>query len=88
MIKLRITFAQNRTGAEKRHKVSGFEEIKSECLQFYQLIFLAAEPQLRCGINRMCAVAAFNALKQMIPGGVVGGINKVKTCAVDSYRVK
>lgn len=28
MIKLRITFAQNRTGAEKRHKVSGFERNK------------------------------------------------------------
>lgn len=28
MIKLRITFAQNRTGAEKRHNVSGFERNK------------------------------------------------------------
>ena len=69
-----------------RFRVSN--EIKSECLQFYQLIFLAAESQLRCGINRVCAVAAFNALKQMIPAGVVGGINKVKSCAVGSYRVK
>lgn len=28
MIKMRITFAQNRTAAEKRHKVSGFERNK------------------------------------------------------------
>lgn len=28
MIKMRITFAQNRTGTEKRHKVSGFERNK------------------------------------------------------------
>ena len=88
MIKLRITFAQNRTGAENGTRFRVSNEIKSECLQFYQLIFLAAEPQLRCGINRVCAVAAFNALKQMIPAGVVGSINKVKTCAVDCDRVE
>lgn len=28
MIKMRITLAQNRIGAEKRHKVSGFERNK------------------------------------------------------------
>lgn len=28
MIKMRITFAQNRTGAEKRYKVLGFERNK------------------------------------------------------------
>lgn len=81
MIKMRITFCKFFNSNAQRERGGGG-------LQLYKLIFLAAEPQLRCGINRVCAVAAFNALKQMIPAGVVGSINKVKTCAVDSYRVK
>lgn len=81
MIKMRIAFCKFFNSNAQRERGGGG-------LQLYKLIFLAAEPQLRCGINRVCAVAAFNALKQMIPAGVVGGINKVKTCAIDSYRVK
>lgn len=81
MIKMRITFCKFFNSNAQRARGGGG-------LQLYKLIFLAAEPQLRCGINRVCAVAAFNALKQMIPAGVVGGINKVKTCAVDCDRVK
>ena len=81
MIKMRITFCKFFNSNAQRERGGGG-------LQLYKLIILAAESQLRCGINRVCAVAAFNALKQMIPAGVVGGINKVKTCAIDSYRVK
>lgn len=66
MIKMRITFCKFFNSNAQRERGGGG-------LQLYKLIFLAAEPQLRCGINRVCAVAAFNALKQMIPAGVGGG---------------
>ena len=57
-------------------------------VQADKLVFPGAEAQGGGGLNGVDAVAAFDALQQVIPARVGGGVHQIDAGLVDGHRVQ